>query len=490
MRRNPHLYEANARLFLRRLSEKYNRRLTLSGVPIAEWQRFAKKGFDLIWLMGVWQRSPGARKEALQNKGLQKQYGEALPDWAENDVSGSPYAIYSYRLDSSLGHTGELAELKAKLNRLGIRLLVDFVPNHLALDHSWTRSHPHRFVQGTKAAIRQHPDWFYTPDGKTYLAHGKDLYFPPWTDTVQVNFYSTNMRQALIGELLRIAEAADGVRCDMAMLALNSIFGEIWGKVVKDASPETEFWTEAIRQVKQKKPDFIFLAEAYWGLEHELIELGFDFAYDKLFYDKLRCSPPPDIRSHLRKESTYHSHMARFIENHDELRSVTALGRERSRAAAVAFSTIPGLRLFHDGQLEGKKIRLPVQLIREPDEAPDAEITGFYDRLMAACNAPAFHEGKWTLLETSSAWAGNESHHNLLAWLWQYDKQLKIVAVNYSPFPAQGRLKLPVALKGGEKAVFTDELNAGTYTSDTLEVNNLGLYVALEPWHSHILSTE
>ncbi len=489
MRHHPHLYEINARIFLRRLSGKYGRNLTLASVPDVEWQQLARRGFDLIWLMGVWQRSPGSRKQALSHSRLRHEYDEALPGWTEDDVGGSPYAIYAYTLDNSLGQDGELPLLKSKLNRMGIRLMLDFVTNHLALDHPWTRSHPNRFVQGTNADIHAHPDWFFSPDGKIHLAHGRDPYFPPWTDTAQVNFHSADLRAALISELIRIAEVADGARCDMAMLALNSIFEQIWGKFVKNYHKiQTEFWTDAIRQVKQQRPDFIFLGEVYWGLEQRLQELGFDFVYDKVFYDRLRSSTPAEIRNHMKKERVYQQHLARFIENHDEPRAVTAFGRERSLAAAVAFSTIPGLHLFHDGQLEGRKVCLPVQLVREPKEAPDAEITKFYDRLLATCSAPAFHDGEWTLLETSPAWAGNESYHNLLAWSWQYDNQLKIVAVNYSQTPSQGRLKLLVEFKGGEKVVFLDGLTGTSYASDSNEVNSLGLYIALDPWHSHILS--
>ena len=488
MRRHPLLYEVNARLFIQRVSEKYHRALTLAMVPQEEWQLLARRGFDLLWLMGVWQRSPGARQQALFNPALRRQYDQVLPGWTDDDIAGSPYAILDYSLDPALGEPTELAQLKSKLNQLGLGLMLDFVPNHLARDHPWTISHPQWFVQGNETNVLAHPEWFFSPDRRLYFAHGRDPNFPPWTDTVQVNFYSPDLRQALITEILKIAEVADGVRCDMAMLALNDVFEEVWGAMVKGyPRPQTEFWAEAIGQVKQRQPDFLFLAEVYWGLEHKLQPMGFDFTYDKPFYDRLLSSTPSDIRSHLMSNARYQERSARFIENHDEPRAVTAFGRERSLAAAVVLATVPGLHLFHDGQLEGKRIRLPIQLVREPREAADAEVMQFYDRLLKVVNQSAFHNGEWSLIEVSQAGEDNKSHHNLLAWFWHHAKQRKIVVVNYSPSPGQGWLKLPLPLKTPGRIMFHDELTGVTHTRDTEEMSRQGLYVNLDPYHAQIL---
>lgn len=487
MRCHPHLYEVNAQIFLRRVCEKYRRTVTLSTVPEEEWQSIKRRGFDLIWFMGVWQRSPGARRKALLEPALRREYDQALPGWTDEDVGGSPFAVYTYSLDPALGRQTELSEIRAKLNRHGLGILLDFVPNNLAWDHPWTFSHPDWFVRGSDEDARAHPDWFFSPDGSIHLAHGRDPNFPPWTDTVQVNFYSAHLRQALLNELLRIADVADGVRCDMAMLALNGVFQRVWGEVVKDyPQPTMEFWAEAIEQVKGKRTDFLFLAEVYWGFEPELQRLGFDFTYDKSLYDRLRFSTPDDIRRHLMADGLYHRRSAHFTENHDEPRAIAAFGGERSLAAAMVLATTPGLRLFHDGQLEGRRIRLPVQLRREPPEVDDPEIVRFYHRLLAACDAPVFHDGVWELLETSRAEEGNESHHNLLAWSWRYAEQLRIVVVNYSSNPAQGWLKMP-PLGNAEIAVFRDELTGEMYIPDANELRSREFYVDLSPWQAHLL---
>jgi hypothetical protein len=490
MHRHPHLYEVNARIFLRRVSEKYHRTLTLATIPDEEWQWLAQPGFDLLWPMGVWQRSPYARQQALVNEFLRREYDRALPGWTPEDVAGSPYAIYNYNLDPALGQPMELAQLKSRLNRLGLGLILDFVPNHLAADHPWVLAHPEWFVPGREADVRTHPDWFFSPVSHIYLAHGRDPNFPPWSDTVQLNFYSTGLRSALINELLRLAEVADGVRCDMAMLALNEVFERVWGEVLRDyPRPQTEFWTEAIARVKERRPDFLFLAEAYWGLERKLQQLGFDFTYDKVLYDRLRYATPSDIREYLMADSGYQAHSVRFIENHDEPRAAVAFGRERSLAAALIIATIPGLRLFHDGQLEGRRISLPVQLVREPGEAVDREMVQFYERLLRITSASVFHEGEWRLLPVSRAWEGNESYHNLLAWFWRSARIFKVVVVNYSANQSQCRLLLPLSSEITEHIIFKDELTGTVYVRDAAEVGRQGLYVDLKPYYAHILDT-
>ena len=439
--------------------------------------------------MGVWQRSPGSRREALSHPELRRQYDRILPGWTDEDISGSPYAIHAYELNPFLGQPAELAQLKSKLNRLGLKLILGFVPNHLAFDHPWVSEYPERFVcRETVEPV--HLGWFFLPETSRYLArsryfaHGRDPNFPPWTDTVQVNFFSTDLRQALIEELKKIAEVADGVRCDMAMLALNEVFERVWGKFTDCPRPEKEFWTEAIGQIKQEHPDFLFLAEAYWDLERKLQQLGFDFTYDKTLYDRLRFANNGDIRSHL-ADIPYQQRSAHFIENHDEQRAVTAFGRERSLAAAVVVSTIPGLRLFHNGQLEGYRIHLPVQLMRQPEEITDPNIQHFYEQLLQACNSPVFHEGDWGMLDLDPAGQGDNSHHNMLAWYWQYKEQVKIVVVNYSAEPSHGWLNLPSETI--EKIPLHEELLGATQTYNVKHIERRQLYLELKPWEGQIL---
>ncbi len=488
MRRNPHLYEINTRLFVRRLARKYGRDISLSNIPDDEWQTLRRLGIDLVWLMGIWQSSAGARQQALLNPAMRHEYDSVLPGWTAEDIAGSPYAVSAYELDPTLGTSQDLAELKARLNAMGLHLIVDFVPNHLAFDHPWTLTHPDWFVSGTETDARRHADWFYPTEKGVLLAHGRDPNFPPWTDTVQVNFYSPDFRRAYIDELLRIAGIVDGVRCDMAMLALNDIFGQVWGEFVTGyPRPTGEFWTEAIGSVRQKHAGFVFIAEAYWGLEGALRELGFDFTYNKLLYDKMRFADAAEIQSYLIANKDFEQRSVHFIENHDEARAVVAFGKERSLAAATILGTTPGLRMFHDGQLEGRRLRLPVQLVREPLETPDLEVESYYQRLLTTINEPAYHDNEWAPVEANRAWLENNTFRNLLAWAWQNGQGLKLVVINYSDKPAQARLRIGslVGHKTGNVA-FYDEIAGVRYVRDHAELTADGLYVALEAYKAHI----
>lgn len=489
MRPSPHLYEINTQLFLKRLSAKGNNLPALAELSDSVWKQYAGLGFDLVWLMGVWERSPASRQEALQMKGLRQRFDSVLPGWTEDDVTGSPYAVHNYSLDPLFGKPDDLLRIRTQLNRNNLGLVLDFVPNHLARDHPWTQSHPAYFVRGRKADVLEYPDRFFSPRPGVYLAHGRDPNYSPWTDTVQLNVFALSLRRAMVTMLLHIADMADGVRCDMAMLLLNNVFEKTWGNVVKGFNrPSAEFWSEAIEKVKEKHPGFLFIAEVYWGLEPQLQQAGFDFMYDKTLYDRIRFSTAGDILVYLRAHSPLEYHSAYFIENHDEQRAVTAFGRERSMAAAVIVATLPCLRLFHDGQMEGKKVHMPVQLVREPDEPVDPKIQNFYFCLLTICNQEIFHKGVWRLIDAGEAWEGERSYTNLLAWSWHYNGEVDVVVTNYSPNPARGWIKPRLSIEGNNSIVFRDELTDVTYNKESPELRTKGIYVDLAPYQSHILS--
>ena len=122
--------------------------------------------------------------------------------------------------------------------------------------------------------------------GGAVLANGRDPYFPAWPDVVQLNAFAEELRGAATDVLTGIAEQCDGVRCDMAMLMMNDVFARTWGGRVGPA-PQTDYWPEVIGRVRESHPGFLFLAEAYWDLEWDLQQQGFDYCYDKRLYDRL-----------------------------------------------------------------------------------------------------------------------------------------------------------------------------------------------------------
>ncbi len=483
-----HLLEIHSFAFMHRMRRKYGPDLTLGTIPRSEWEEIASRGFSLVWLMGVWMRSAASRRCAIDDEGLRLAYDEALPGWDENDVAGSPYAVRSYRIDPHLGTDQDLLRAKGVINELGMGLVLDFVPNHLAVDHPWTESLPDCFVRGSKEDMQRDPALFFLTGQGRVLAHGRDPHFPPWSDTAQVDFFSARAREALAEELRHIAEYADGARCDMAMLAINEVFAGTWGKYAQHpAPPETEFWEEAISEVRAVRPGFVFIAEAYWGLEQRLRDLGFDYTYDKTLYDLMLHGSLHELRQYVRIDERVQRQYLRFIENHDEPRAAPAFGKERSSAAAVMMATLPGLHLFHDGQREGCAARMPVQLARRAEEHGDPETARFYDILLAFSSEEPLTTGTFKPLDVRPAWEGNRSSGSLLAWLWHGGKRLKLVCVNYSDAAAQCRLRIPPELLFGQPLAFRDALTGETYIRSLDEVTADGLYVELDPWRAHLL---
>src|SRR3990170_1847206 len=490
-RSHPHLYEINTWVWLQELSEKRGRKLTLGGVPEKEWDTLAALGFDFIWLMGVWKRSPASRKIARAVPSLAPRYEEALPGWTPADVVGSPYAVYTYQLDPRLGTWMDLDQVRRRLHARGLGLILDFVPNHTACDHPWVNAHPDYYVQGTKEDFQKNPSAFFRMrkrGGPTlYLAHGRDPYFPPWTDTAQLNYFNPATRKGLLAELRRLAAHCDGVRCDMAMLVLNDIFARPWDQHLAGPAsggagaerPAEEFWSEAVAAL----PGFVWLAEAYWDLEWQLQQLGFQFTYDKRLYDRLRHAPT-EVPGHLRADWDYQKGLVRFLENHDEARAAVAFGLERLPAAATLTATLPGMRFYHQGQLEGRRRRLPVQLGRATAEVSDAEIEALYRKLLAISNEEVFHHGEWRLLDVQPA--GDATHQNLIAYRWRSTETLKLVVVNLGTELSQGILPLDDELEAGRDYTFFDQFNDQTYERAGSELASSGLFVRLEAHRAHL----
>ncbi len=436
---HPFVYEINTWPWLDSISTQEGRRVDLGSVPARHWQRLADLGFDAVWLMGVWQRSPAGIRIALANSGLRADFQAALPDWRDADVVGSPYCVKDYVVDDHLGGPAGLAAARKALAQLGIRVILDFVPNHVAPDHPWTGSRPDLFVTGTAADLTTDPTSFVEVAG-TVLANGRDPYFPAWPDVVQLNAFAPRLRAAVADTISRIAEQCDGVRCDMAMLVINDVFARTWGDRV-GAPPDVEYWPTVITQVRRHHPAFLFIAEAYWGMEWTLAQQGFDYCYDKELYDRMAGGNAELVRQHLLADDSYQNAMIRFVENHDEPRAAATFSAARAPAAAVATLSQTGARLVHDGQMEGRRIRLPVFLGRYPDEPIDDALAQFYPSLLRALSDPTFRHGRWQLCDRSG-WPDNQSFHNLVAWSWDGTSRWLII-VNLSDRPATARVTAP-----------------------------------------------
>jgi hypothetical protein len=473
----------NTIVWLHEVMRRAGRPCTLADVPAHEWDALVPEGVDAVWLMGVWERSPAGRRIALADPRNLADIRAALPDLdIDRDVLGSAYCVRRYEVDPSLGGRAGLAAARAALAARGARLVVDFVPNHVAPDHPWLGEHPDWFVRGTRDDLRAHPEAFMEV-GAAVVACGRDPYFDPWRDVAQVDAFSPGLRAAAAATLVDIGEQADGVRCDMAMLLLDDVIAGTWRGRTGPALAQ-EYWAEIIGAVRATHPHLRFFAEAYWDLEWRLLQLGFDHCYDKRLYDRLVHGDAAAVRTHLAADPGYQQGMVRFVENHDEPRVAAVLDPARERAAAVTVAMLPGATLWHEGQFTGRRVRIPVFLRRRPDEAADEDLARFHLRLLAA--AVRVRSGAWQLCD-SSGWPDNETHRQVLAWCWSAPTARSLVVVNHGPTAATARVHVPWVDLGGHPWRLADDVSGDEFVRDGDELQGDGLFVDLPPWGFHVL---
>jgi glycosidase len=487
LRPHPHLLELSAWPWLERLSRDAGRRVTLATVPGKEWDRLTAEGFDALFLMGVWRRSAIGRSIALEDPGLVAAYNRALPGWRDADVAGSPYSVQAYEPDDRMGGWEGLDHARRELKRRGVALILDFVPNHTGFDHSWISAHPEWYVRGTSEDLRRAPTEFrQVGDGgsSVVIACGKDPHFPPWTDVAQLNYFNPETRRAMAATVREIAAYCDGVRCDMAMLVLNDVFERTWRGVLCDTwpVPGAEFWPETTASLRE----FIWLAEVYWDLEGRMLDQGFTFAYDKRLLDGLRA---PDrarrVRDLLSAGSPPPHRLARFLENHDESRSIAGLAEHLSAAVALLVA-LPGMRFIFDGQMDGRHTAVPVQLGRWPDEGRNEVVRILYERALAFGQTDVLHEGEWKLVAISAA--GDHTCANIVAYRWRSAGALAVVAVNLGDASSQAHLALADDLPPGVSFDLRDALTDITYRRTRESLIHPGLYVRLERGQAHLFA--
>jgi hypothetical protein len=407
--------------------------------------------------------------------------------WTDEDVIGSPYAIRNYTVNPAIGTKANLITFRNRLSTLGIQLFVDLVPNHSAVDMSSVSTNMSLYIRAPPSLNPPYDPKVYLPNG---VAYGRDPYSGAWTDTAQYNLWDMNMRSQLTSFLLTCAEVADGVRCDMAMLLINDVINQTWHTQLDAWNykwPATEYWRDAVSTVKQKYPSFTFLAEVYWGREQQLLDMGFDFMYDKDgLYNRLADGNLDNLRSYVR--STDFTHLTHFTENHDEDRAIAHFGGiARANAATVVSMTLPGMRFYFMGQTEGKANKLDVHLRRSADEAVNDEVVKFYAALQASLRSSVFHTGRWMYQtvrdEDGTSW-------RLMSWKWKEGTNKRLIEVNYSDQYGSGRILCDDAGENAHDDTVTlrDELNDATYERSVTELKTQGLFVTLEPWKAHIFN--
>lgn len=479
------MLEISTRPWLYSLSQKYGRQISkLSDIPSEELQAIVNQKYDVVWFMGVWSLGEYGLHHDRTDPNLLKSYANVLPGYTEDDIIGSPYAVTNYTCNSELGSDQDLLALKRKLNALGLKLMLDFVPNHSAVDSPMAKTKAY-YMRDARSAPPYDPSR-YLPNG---IAFGWSGWGDAWTDTAQLNYWNQDLRQVQIQNLLKIASVSDYIRCDMAYLALNDVIEQNWNQQLqywKFNRPNTEFWGDAISIVKQKF-QVQFLAEVYSPWQKNLQALGFDFTYDKVLYDHLGDGNLDNLRGYIAGVPlNFHEHSAHFVENHDEPRAAAFFGGNmRADAAAMVTMTLPGMRFYNTGQNEGFFNRLDVHLRRAKSEGVNGGVVNFYSIFTSILARDIFHQGQWTYMNvfgTGDSW-------RLMSWKWSLNEKKVLCVINYSDQQGTGRIVLPDAnpVGGNDMINVTELISGAVYQRSAKDLQSNGIFVVISYWSMQML---
>jgi hypothetical protein len=343
------LFQINIRHFL------YSNKLTSPlQIPDDFWLDLKKSGFGWIWFLGCWQIAPLSINKSK----------ELFDQYPEDRVIGSCFAIEDYILDSKICSESDFIQLKAKLNSFGLKLMLDFIPNHFGLSQSLLTSNPEIFLTSDNTDSKLS----FGYQNQSYC-YGRDPNFDPWQDTLQLDYSKPTTHEFMFGRLQIVSRLCDAVRCDMAMLILPEVFDRTWSKAVT-----ANFWQESIAQIKAQKPEFIFLAEVYWDLESQLLDCGFDYFYHKKWLDNILHSNWSEVLNH-----DYDHQALVFLENHDENRIASYYSGCKLLAVSVFLAIQKSWQLWQSDQIKGAITRWPIQILPIPEDNLDCI---FEDTLM------------------------------------------------------------------------------------------------------------
>jgi glycosidase len=410
-------------VWLDQLSRQYSRGIhRLDDVPDEELDQLARRGFNALWLIGLWERSKASRNIKVM--------------CGNPEAAASAYSLYDYVIASDLGGDSAYHSLRERAAHRGVRLASDMVPNHMGIDSRWVLEHPDWFLalphspypayrfegpdlsSDGRVEIRIEDHYFDKTDaavvfrrvdrwtGDTrFIYHGNDGTSFPWNDTAQLNYLKPEVREGVIQTILHVARMFPIIRFDAAMTLAKKHYQRLWfpepgtggaipsraehglTKAEFDAAFPIEFWREVVDRVAREVPGTLLLAEAFWLMEGYFVRtLGMHRVYNSAFMNMLRDEENANYRSVIKNTLEFDPDVLKryvnFMNNPDEKTAVEQFGKgDKYFGVCTLMSTLPGLPMFGHGQIEGYGEKYGMEYRRAYyDERPDPWLVARHER--------------------------------------------------------------------------------------------------------------
>jgi glycosidase len=413
-------------VWLHQLSRVYGHAITrLDQIPDEELQTLARRGFNALWLIGLWERSGASQR-------IKRLCGNP-------EAVASAYSLHDYAVAADLGGAAAYEKLRDRARAHGIRLASDMVPNHMGIDSRWMIEHPERFLSlaaspfpayrfdgpdlsdDHRVEIKIEDHYYDRSDAAVvfrrldrwtgdvrFIYHGNDGTSFPWNDTAQLDFTRADVREAVIQTILRVARDFPIIRFDAAMTLAKRHFQRLWfpepgsggtipsraerglSRAQFDALMPVEFWREVVDRVAVEAPGTLLLAEAFWLMEGYFVRtLGMHRVYNSAFMIMLRDEDNAQYRLVVKNTLEFDPEILKryvnFMNNPDERTAVDQFGKgDKYFGICTLMATMPGLPMFGHGQVEGFTERYGMEYRRAYyDEVPDAELVARHERQIA-----------------------------------------------------------------------------------------------------------
>jgi len=493
-------------VWLDQLSKTYGRDIhTLDAIPDEELDSLASRGFNALWLIGIWQRSAASAE-------IKRRCGNP-------EAAASAYALFDYEIADELGGWPALENLKGRCSARGIRLAADMVPNHTGLDSRWIRERPGLFMSSRRCPypgysfnggdLSQDPsiglwieDHYYDRtdaavvfkrlDRRTgqvdYIYHGNDGTSMPWNDTAQIDFLKPEAREAVTERILHVARNFPIIRFDAAMVLAKKSFRRLWypapgsgGDIPSrsehamsdcdfDKAMPDEFWRGVVDRCAKEAPDTLLLAEAFWMMEGYFVRtLGMHRVYNSAFMNMLKKEENQKYRETIKNTIAFDKDILKrfvnFMNNPDEETAVAQFGSgDKYFGVCTMMATMPGLPMFGHGQLEGFTEKYGMEYRRAyKDEKPDRALLERHEReIFPLLKRRPLFSGVSDFLFYDLVQSGGGVNENVFAYSNSACGQKALVLYNNAYERAEGHIRdsVPYAEKqaDGRKATLSRSL--------------------------------